>query len=108
MAPREEHAQLLKSPTLAPVEPDEPGVFAVTCFYVHPSARRQGVARRLVQAAVDHARSEGANAVEAYAADRLGGTSSTDFMGVRDWFLDAGFRPVRRARSKTVVRLDLR
>lgn len=49
----------------------------------------------------------GGNAVEAYAADRLGGTSSTDFMGVTDWFLAEGFRPVRRARSKTVVRLDL-
>ncbi len=83
------------------------GVFAIVCFYVHPVARRHGVARVLVRAAVEHASARGATAVEAYAADGLGGTSSTDFMGVKDWFLDEGFHPVRRARSKTVVRRDL-
>ena len=107
MAPRDEHAQLLRSPTLRPVQA-EPGVFAIVCFYVHPTARRRGVAGALVRAAVDHARRRGADAVEAYPADRLAGTTSTDFMGVKDWFLREGFRPVRRARSKTVVRLELR
>ena len=107
VAPRAEHAQLVRSPTLRPPDPEDRGVFAVTCFYVHAEAKRQGIARRLVRAAVGHARSRGATAVEAYAADGLGGTSSTDFMGVRDWFEREGFRPVRRARSKTVMRLDL-
>ncbi len=108
VAPRHEYGQLLRSPTLRPLGPDENGVFAVVCFYVHPSARRRGVARRLLRGAVEHARGRGASAVEAYAADRLGGTSSTDFMGVVDWFVEEGFHPVRRARSKTVVRFQLR
>jgi GNAT superfamily N-acetyltransferase len=107
MAPRQAHGQLVRSPTLKPPVPDEPGVLAITCFYVHPSARRRGVARALVGRAVEHARERGAAAVEAYAADRLAGTSSTDFMGTGDWFLEEGFQPVRRARSKTVMRLDL-
>ncbi len=108
VAPREEHDQLVRSPTFKPPDLQEVGVFAVTCFFVHPSARRRGVARQLIRAAVDRARSRGATAVEAYAADGLGGSSSQDFMGVRDWFVDEGFEPVRKARSKTVVRLDLR
>ncbi|MDQ3979720.1 MAG: GNAT family N-acetyltransferase [Actinomycetota bacterium] len=107
VAPREEYGQLVRSPTFKPPDPAEQGVFAITCFFVHSEARRRGVARRLVRAAVAHARSRGATAVEAYAADALGGTSSQDFMGVKQWFLDEGFHPVRRARSKTVVRYDL-
>ena len=107
VAPREEYAQLVRSPTFRPAEPDEQGIFAITCFFVHAEARRRGVARSLVRAAIEHARSQGANALEAYAADGLGGTSSQDFMGVRQWFLDEGFRPVGRARSKTIVRHDL-
>ncbi len=108
VAPRDDYAQLMRSPTLKPQDPDEDGVFAIVCFYVHSSTRRRGVARRLVRGAVEHARARGATALEAYAADRLGGTSSTDFMGVAGWFVEEGFRPVRRARSKTVVRLELR
>ena len=107
VAPRHEYGQLVRSPTFKPPDPDDDGVFAIVCFYVHPVARRRGVAGLLVRAAVEHARARGATAVEAYAADGLGGTSSTDFMGVKDWFLDEGFRPVRRARSKTVVRSEL-
>lgn len=107
MARREEFGQLVGSPTFKPPEPEEQGVFAITCFFVHPEARRRGVARHLVRAAVHHARSRGATAVEAYAAERLGGTSSQDFMGVKQWFVEEGFRPVRPARSKTVVRFDL-
>jgi GNAT superfamily N-acetyltransferase len=106
VAPREEYGQLLRSPTLKPTDSEEDGVFAIVCFYVHATVKRQGVARRLLRAAVEHARARKARALEAYAADQLGGTSSTDFMGVKDWFLDEGFRPVRRARSKTVVRVD--
>ncbi len=107
VAPRPEFGQLVRSPTFKPPDPHDATVFAVVCFYVDPRARRRGVARLLVRGAVEHARARGAGAVEAYAADGLGGTSSTDFMGVKDWFLEEGFRPVRRARSKTVVRLDL-
>jgi GNAT superfamily N-acetyltransferase len=108
LAPRHEHGQLVRSPTFKPADPEEQEVFSIVCFYVHPSARRQGVAHALVRAALGHARARGAVALEAYAADSLGGTSSQDFMGMKDWFFEEGFRPVRRARSKTVVRLDLR
>ena len=107
VAPREEHARLVRSPTFKPTDREEQGVFVISCFYVHPTARRRGVARRLLRGAVEDARSRGASVVEAYAADGVAGTSSQDFMGTTEWFIEEGFQPVRRARSRTVVRLDL-
>jgi GNAT superfamily N-acetyltransferase len=41
-------------------------VWVIACLLVHPAHRRQGVARRLVVAAVDHVREQGGRAVEAY------------------------------------------
>jgi GNAT superfamily N-acetyltransferase len=54
------------SPTLARVD-DEP-VWSVVCFYVHPTAKRQGVASALLEGALDHAASRGAAVVEGYSA----------------------------------------
>ena len=48
VAPRTEYGQLLKSPSLKPTDPEEEGVWAIVCFYVHGSAKRRGVARALL------------------------------------------------------------
>jgi GNAT superfamily N-acetyltransferase len=106
IAPRSEYGQLLRSRTLKPNDPAESGVWAIACFYVYPSAKRRGVARRLLHAAVAHARSRGATAVEGYPGRALAGTSSTDFMGAEPWFLAEGFRAARKAGSKHVMRLE--
>ena len=106
VAPRAAHPQLLRSPTLAPEDPDEPDVYSITCFYVHPSAQRQGIRGALLDAAVEHARSRGATAVEGYPSSAR--TARTDFMGTTTSFAERGFAvgpPVRRSRS--IARLDL-
>lgn len=46
-------------------EPDG-GVWSVGCLLVDPSQRRRGVAEALVHASIDHVRSKGGHAVEAY------------------------------------------
>jgi GNAT superfamily N-acetyltransferase len=40
--------------------PDDDDTWAVVCFYVHPAAKRKGVATGLLEAAVEHAAACGA------------------------------------------------
>lgn len=98
IGPREEYGQLVRSPVYHPVDDDE-GVFSIVCFYVHPSAKRGGVATALLAAAVDYARARGASAVEAYPGD------PADYMGWSSGFERLGFSAVRTAGKRTVMRL---
>jgi GNAT superfamily N-acetyltransferase len=104
VARRREYGQLLRSPTLKPDNPNEDGVYAIACFYVHPSAKRRGVAQALLAAAVEHARKRGAKAVEAYPSKS---TDSGAFMGSESSFTRYGFEPVRKAGRRTVMRYEL-
>ena len=45
---------------------DDESVWSVTCLFVRAGYRKRGVARALAEAAVQHARTHGARAVEAY------------------------------------------
>src|SRR5690606_18321911 len=45
---------------------DDEAVWTITCFVVRRSFRGRGIARELAVAAVEHARSHGAGAVEGY------------------------------------------
>jgi GNAT superfamily N-acetyltransferase len=100
IGPREEFGQLLRSPTYRPRDQDD-GVFSIVCFYVHPAAKRDGVATALLDAAVSYARGRGARWVEGYAPE------APDYMGWRSGYERAGFTPVRTAGKRTVMRLDL-
>jgi GNAT superfamily N-acetyltransferase len=102
VGPREEFSQLLRSRLYRPTrdEAGEPGVFTIVCFYVHPSAKRAGLASRLLAAARDYAIDRGARVVEAWPAE------SFDYMGHSSWFLDAGFAPVRSAGKRTLMRYE--
>ena len=97
VAPREEFGQLLRSPTYRPVE-EEPGVWSILCFYVHPAAKRRGVGRSLHAAALEHAVRGGAKAIEAYVSE------PADYMGVKRHLQELGFEPVRSAGKRTVMR----
>lgn len=98
IAPREEYGHLSSSKHYGPSEPEE-GVWSIVCFIVHPSARHRGIARALLDAAVEHAVSRGARAIEAYPHQRR-----PDYMGSAAMFGDAGFRPVRSASVRTIMR----
>lgn len=102
IAPREQHGALMRSRLYGPTE-DERGVWSIVCFYVHPSARHKGVAKTLLDAAVEHARAHGATAIEAFPHNRR-----PDYTGARELFERRGFEPVRTTSTRTIVRLGQR
>jgi GNAT superfamily N-acetyltransferase len=87
-------------------DPQDPGVWAVTCFVTRTGFRRRGVSRALTSAAVDYARERDATALEAYPmvvppdAKLAWGEL---YVGNRTVFDDAGFREVSRPTPRRVV-----
>jgi GNAT superfamily N-acetyltransferase len=104
LGPRESFERLAHSKKLAPLD-DEP-VWSVVCFYVHPSAKRQGVASALLDAAVELAAAAGAPALEGYAA-RPHHPNIDSYTGYLPMFLAAGFAPVGEGGRRTIVRRRL-
>ena len=102
IAPRETYRAGLYRPS-----GDEPdGVWSLACFFVPRRLRGRGIAGRLLDAAVDHARSRGASVVEAYPVDP--DSPSYRFMGLVPRFEAAGFHEVGTAGSRRhVMRLGL-
>jgi GNAT superfamily N-acetyltransferase len=111
--PRHSLPGVLANRALRRVLPDDPGAWWVTCFAVDQRHRHSGVANRLLVAAVDHARSHGATAVEGHPldTDALGAarvSGSALFTGTMRTFLHAGFTEVAWTYpSRPVMRLDL-
>ncbi len=105
VAPREEFPVLDRSPTLKRVD-DRP-VWSIVCFYAAPSERGRGISRSLIEAAVEHARRGGAQAVEAYPLDPQAAKAFVleAFTGVESTFHNAGFSEVaRRSPRRSIVR----
>ena len=96
LSPREEYARLEHSTVLARID-DRP-VWSIVCFVVGRRARGQGVARALLDAAIDYARDRGATMLEAYPVDTKGGRvpSANVYHGTLSMFERAGFRVVER------------
>lgn len=108
LGPREDFAKLARSPVMKPVD-DRP-VWSIVCFVVPSKFRRRGVARALLDAAVQWAKAQGATLIEGYPVDREG-RSSDDAMwfGAKSMFDAAGFEEVARRRpGRPVVRLQVR
>ena len=85
---------------------DDPSVWALTCFYVPRRLRGCGLASRLLRAALDYAREQGAEAVEAYPVDP--DSPSYRFGGLRPMFQAVGGRELGPlGRRRHVVRIDL-
>ncbi len=100
VGPRDEFGQLVRSRTYRPEDEDaDADVWSIVCFYVHPSAKRQGVARTLLDAAVEQALGRGAAAVEVYPFAR-----GRDYMGIREQYEAVGFEQVRKAGKRLVMR----
>ena len=88
VAPRETFPTLDARASIAAV--DDARTWSVTCLYVEPRYRRQGIALRLLRAAVEYARAEGAHAVEGYPVQP--GGRSPPHLGSASMFRRAGFR----------------
>jgi GNAT superfamily N-acetyltransferase len=99
VSPRVDYGHLMRSKHYGPGEDDDDRTWSIACFIVHPMARRKGVAKALLDGAVEHALARGATAIEAYPHARI-----RDYMGSAEMFEAAGFRPVRSASVRTIVR----
>ncbi|MGH2661515.1 MAG: GNAT family N-acetyltransferase [Actinomycetota bacterium] len=108
VAPREEFGRLERSSTLKRVD-DRP-VWSIVCFYIHRGHRGEGVARALLDAAVDHAARRGAKIVEGYPVDPAvrDYPAAEAYTGPLPLFESAGFREVARRGKRPVVRRTIR
>ncbi|MBI3607254.1 MAG: GNAT family N-acetyltransferase [Nitrospirae bacterium] len=83
------------------------GIWSIACFFVVRRLRGQGITQRIINVAVEHARSHGAAIVEAYPVDP--DSPSYRFMGFVPVFEEAGFCEVGRAGSRRhVMQLTVR
>lgn len=88
---------------------NDPDIWAVTCVLVRAGHRKRGVAYALAEAAVDHARRNGARALEAYPMRAETGYVSWDeiHVGVESIFAAAGMTEVTRpGKRRLVMRID--
>lgn len=101
--PRDAFGRLARSRTL----PQLPGdaLWVVNCFVVARMARRSGVARALLDAAVEYARSHGARIIEGYPVATGGSRipSASVYTGTASMFESAGFRIASPTMSKASV-----
>lgn len=104
LGPRESFERLEHSLRLVRVDDEE--VWSVVCFYVHPAAKRKGVASALLEAALAHAVERGARIVEGYAVAE-GHMNIDAYTGYLPMFVEAGFEPVRAAGRRTIIRCRL-
>jgi GNAT superfamily N-acetyltransferase len=102
VSPRSAYERIERSRVIP--RPDDRPVWSVVCFVVSRRARGQGVATALLAAAVEHARSAGAPALEAYPADAVAGArlpAAAAYTGTRAMFEAAGFEVVAPTGSRT-------
>ena len=103
IAPRSTYRHL-GGPTLPGEDPQR--IWSLVCFFVSRRLRGRGLMRCLIQASVDHARSKGAQVVEAYPVDP--DSPSYRFMGYLSAFEAAGFQETGRVGTRRhVMRLVL-
>ena len=107
LGPREDFARLRRSPVMKPV--DAQPVWSVICFVVPAEYRGRGVAKALLEGAIEFARKRGAKLLEAYPVDKAGRLADDSlWFGVKSMYDAAGFKEVaRRKPSRPVVRLKL-
>ncbi|MFF2485632.1 GNAT family N-acetyltransferase [Microbacterium sp. NPDC058062] len=90
---------------------DDDSVWSVSCFVVRKEHRQQGLNAKLLDAAIDYARTSGARVIEAYPLDLDAGKKipvNDLFHGVLSTFEEAGFREVARPKPHlAIVSLDL-
>lgn len=83
------------------------GQAAVVCFVVAAAARRTGVARGLLRAALDELRARGFSSVAALAAGDACEGDAEKFTGPMELYLSEGFTVARHAPRRPVVVREL-
>ncbi|MET0410947.1 MAG: GNAT family N-acetyltransferase [Polyangiaceae bacterium] len=86
---------------------DRSGVFTIACVQVREGWRRRGVARALMQRAVDVARAWGARSIEAFPRRDSDMSDASLMMGPLTVFEELGFEVVRDFTPYPVLRKEL-
>lgn len=101
IAPRESYQALERYKALPRI--DDAKVWSVVCFFVDRRFRRRQLTLGLLKAALEYARSEGANVVEGYPVEP--GSRLYTYMGSPATFRKAGFQDVTpKGQLRKVVR----
>lgn len=85
------------------IDDDPARIGSIVCFIVAAPYRRQGVARRLLDAACDRLRAQGLTIAEAY-PHHTDTSDARAFFGPLEMYLDAGFTLHRDGERNAIVR----
>jgi predicted GNAT family acetyltransferase len=111
VGPRESYARFQSAKASRPLDDEaEIGpIWAITCFYIRNTHRKSGLMAKLAEAAVAHARAEGAKAVEACTIDPDRPLVWGDgFVGLTPVFQSLGFQEIaRRSPRRPLMRLKV-
>lgn len=106
VGPREDFPTLRRSRLLKPVDELEP--WTINCFVVRVGHRRHGIGRGLLEAAIEYAKSSGAETIEAYPVDGPRSSAVDYYTGTLGMFAEHGFVEVlRRNDTRPIVRLSI-
>jgi ribosomal protein S18 acetylase RimI-like enzyme len=103
VGPRDRLAKLVEQFQLQP----DPGAWAVTCFLIAPSYRRQGLAAQMLNEVVRDLRHAGVKRVEVFPRRGRELDEYDLWNGPEDMFLEAGFEVVVEDPARPVLALDL-
>jgi len=103
LGPRDDYERLQHSKVLAPI--DNKPVWSIVCFVVSKKARKQGVARALLNAAMDYAGEHGATLLEGYPVETDGQRvpAAHAYKGTVGMFEGAGFKVVERRQANSTT-----
>lgn len=97
------------STALPDAPPDDPGVWAISCFFLRSAVRGHGLSHAMVAAGIGWARENGARVIEAAPMDRAKQARSISlYVGSTSVFARAGFTEVARQKpGRPLMRLTL-
>lgn len=109
VGPRSRFVRALNVPSFKGRDPAEDNsVWMTPCFYVRKDARREGVSRALLEAAVELAQAHGAAAIEGFPFARGVKVGRESMVGVEALFASCGFVVTRQPSPvRVVMRKDL-
>ncbi|MCU7933394.1 MAG: GNAT family N-acetyltransferase [Candidatus Thiodiazotropha sp. (ex Dulcina madagascariensis)] len=106
VAQRENYPALKRSRVLKPV--DNRPCWSVSCLFVHRKYRNRGVSIQLLSAAIDYVSGRGAQILEGYPVEPMGGKpipAAFAWTGIPSAFKAAGFEEVaRRSPTRPIMR----
>jgi len=106
LGPREDFPSIGRSPVLKPV--DDTPVWSLPCLYVGKGFRGRNLAESMIRGAVDYARDQGGEVIEAYPTVPRSGKLPpvSTFMGFPEVFARIGFEECARpSEARMIMRL---